>query len=172
MSAPEHARDGGGPAPLDIVPILARYPADEGQSALMPLLQEIQEEHGYLPVDALERVSEHLNVPLAVIHGVVSFYSQFSLTPRGRHIIKACMGTACHVRGMGGVLDEVQSALGIRDRQTTPDGVFTLEVVRCLGTCFLAPVMMIGEKYYGALTPARVRTILASYRDGKGDAHG
>lgn len=176
MSAPEPARGDDGPGlvsrDVDIRPVLERYPVEEGQSALMPLLQEIQEELGYLPVDALEQVCEHLNVPLAVIHGVVSFYSQFSLIPRGKNIIKACMGTACHVRGMGGVLDELRSVLGIRDRQTTPDGLFTLEVVRCLGTCFLAPVMMIGEKYYGALTPAGVRKILASYRDGKGDTHG
>ncbi len=152
---------------IDIGPILARYPVEEGQGALMSLLQDIQEEHGYLPVAALERVSAHLNVPIANIHGVVSFYAQFSLTPRGRHILKMCLGTACHIRGGGGVLDEVQSVLGIKDRETSGDRQFTLEVVRCLGTCFLAPVIMIDEKYYGSLTPAKVRKILAGYRDGK-----
>jgi NADH-quinone oxidoreductase subunit E len=134
----------------------------------MPLLQDIQEEHGYLPVEALERVAEHLNVPLAHIHGVVSFYAQFSLTPRGKHIVRVCLGTACHIRGGGGVLDEIQSYLAVKDKETTEDRLFTLEVVRCLGTCFLAPVMMVGEKYFGALSPSKVRKILASFRDGKG----
>ena len=133
----------------------------------MGLLQDIQEEHGYLPLAALERVSAHLNVPIANIHGVVSFYSQFSLVPRGRHILKMCLGTACHIRGGQGVLEEVQSVLGIRDRETSADRRFTLEVVRCLGTCFLAPVVMIDDKYYGALTPAKVRKVLAGYRDEK-----
>jgi len=150
---------------IDISAILARYPAEDGQSALMPLLQDIQDTHGFLPIEALEQVAEHLNVPLANIHGVVSFYAQFSLTPRGRHIIKACMGTACHIRGQAAVLEEIQTLLGIRDRETTPDRLFTLEVVRCLGTCFLAPVIMIGEKYFGALSPAKVRKILAGYRE-------
>ena len=152
---------------IDISPILERYPAEEGQASLMGLLQDIQEEHGYLPLAALERVSAHLNVPIANIHGVVSFYSQFSLVPRGKHIIKMCMGTACHIRGGQGVLEEIQSGLRIRDRETTADRLFTLEVVRCLGTCFLAPVIMIDDKYYGALTPAKVRKVLAGYRDGK-----
>jgi NADH-quinone oxidoreductase subunit E len=156
------------PTSVDIQPLLERYPAAEGQGALMGLLQDIQEEHGYLPEEALEKVSRHLNVPLSHIFGVVSFYAQFSLQPRGRHIIKLCMGTACHIRGGRQVREEIQSYLGVADRQTTPDRLFSLEVVRCLGTCFLAPVMMIGAKYYGMLTPAKVRKILKSYQDGKG----
>jgi len=151
---------------IDIAPILERHPPEEGRIALMPVLQEIQEAHGYLPVEALEEVSRHLRVPLANIHGVVSFYAQFSLAPRGRHIIRLCMGTACHIRGAAAVLDEIQNYLGIRDRQTTEDRLFTLEVVRCLGTCFLAPVIMIDEKYFGALTRTKVRKILAGLRDG------
>jgi NADH-quinone oxidoreductase subunit E len=151
---------------VDITPILDRHPPREGQVGLMPVLQEIQEEHGYLPVDALERVSGHLGVPLAHIHGVVSFYAQFSLVPRGRHVIRMCMGTACHIRGGGAVLDEIRTFLGIGNRQTTPDRLFTLEVVRCLGTCFLAPVIMIDEKYFGALTRTKVRKILAAYQNG------
>ncbi len=152
---------------VDVSTILERYPPELRQSALMPVLQDVQEEHGYLPVEALERISAHLKIPLAHIYGVVSFYSQFSMTPRGKHIIKLCMGTACHIRGGHGVRDEVQSYLKIGDKETTPDRLFTLEVVRCLGTCFLAPVFMIGSKYYGALTPAKARKILDSYRDGK-----
>jgi len=161
---------GGTAKHVDISGILERYPPELRQSALMPVLQDVQEEHGYLPEAALERVSSHLRVPLAHIYGVVSFYAQFSLTPRGRHIIKMCMGTACHIRGGHGVLDEIRSYLGVSDKQTTPDGAFTLEVVRCLGTCFLAPVIMVGSKYYGALTPAKARKIIDGYRDGKAEA--
>ena len=147
--------------------LLDRYPSDNGQEALMGLLQDIQEEQGYLPVEALEQVSRHLRVPLSHIYGVISFYAQFSLTPKGRHVIKLCMGTACHIRGGQMVLDEIRSYLGLDGRDTTEDRLFSLEVVRCLGTCFLAPVMMIGSKYYGKLTAAKARKILGSYQEGK-----
>jgi NADH-quinone oxidoreductase subunit E len=148
----------------DISGLLANYSPEEGQGALMGLLQDIQEELGYLPVDALEAVSRHLKIPLAHIYGVISFYAQFSLTPRGKNIIKMCMGTACHIRGGQMVLDEIRSYLDLNGRDTTEDKLFSLEVVRCLGTCFLAPVMMIGNKYYGKLTTAKVRKILKSYQ--------
>ena len=149
---------------VDVSQLLERYAAEEGQGALMGLLQDIQEELGYLPVEALEAVSKHLKIPLSHIHGVISFYAQFSLTPRGKNIIKMCMGTACHIRGGRMVLDEIRSYLGLNGRDTTEDNLFSLEVVRCLGTCFLAPVMMIGNKYYGKLTTAKVRKILKSYQ--------
>jgi len=152
---------------FDIGEILARHPRELRHGALMPLLQDVQEERGYLSSQALEVISAHLKVPLAHIFGVVSFYSQFSLTPRGKHIVKMCMGTACHIRGGQGVLDEIKTSLGVKDKETTSDGVFTLEVVRCLGTCFLAPVIMIGSKYYGSLTPSKARKILDGYRSGK-----
>jgi NADH-quinone oxidoreductase subunit E len=148
----------------DISHLLERYAPHEGQGALMGLLQDIQEELGYLPVEALEAVSKHLKIPLSHIHGVISFYSQFSLVPRGKHIIKMCMGTACHIRGGQMVLDEIRSYLELNGKDTTDDSRFSLEVVRCLGTCFLAPVMMIGDKYYGKLTTAKVRKILKSYQ--------
>jgi NADH-quinone oxidoreductase subunit E len=149
---------------VDVSQLLERYAAEEGQGALMGLLQDIQEELGYLPVEAVEAVSKHLKIPLSHIHGVISFYAQFSLTPRGKNIIKMCMGTACHIRGGRMVLDEIRSYLGLNGRDTTEDNLFSLEVVRCLGTCFLAPVMMIGNKYYGKLTTAKVRKILKSYQ--------
>jgi NADH-quinone oxidoreductase subunit E len=151
---------------VDISGILERFNPSEGQAALMPVLQEIQESHGYLPEAALDRVAGHLKVPIAHIHGVVSFYAQFSLVPRGKHIVKMCMGTACHIRGGTAVLDEIKSFLGIENRQTSADGLFTLEVVRCLGTCFLAPVIMVDSSYHGALTPKKVRGVLEGYRDG------
>jgi NADH:ubiquinone oxidoreductase subunit E len=149
---------------VDVSHLLERYAAEERQGALMGLLQDIQEELGYLPVESLEAVSKHLKIPLSHIHGVISFYAQFSLTPRGKNIIKMCMGTACHIRGGQMVLDEIRSYLGLNGRDTTEDNLFSLEVVRCLGTCFLAPVMMIGKKYYGKLTTAKVRKILKSYQ--------
>jgi NADH-quinone oxidoreductase subunit E len=148
----------------DISHLLERYAPDEGRGALMGLLQDIQEELGYLPVEALEAVSKHLKIPLSHIHGVISFYAQFSLVPRGKHIIKMCMGTACHIRGGQMVLDEIRSYLGLNGKDTTDDRLFSLEVVRCLGTCFLAPVMMIGNKYFGKLTTAKVRKIIKSYQ--------
>ena len=150
---------------IDISRLLERYPSHEGQEALMGLLQDIQEELRYLPVEALETVSSHLKIPLSHIYGVISFYSQFSLTPRGKNIIKMCMGTACHIRGGQMVLEEIRSYLGLDGKDTTDDRLFSLEVVRCLGTCFLAPVMMIGNKYYGKLTTAKVRKILKNYQD-------
>ncbi|MEE9307640.1 MAG: NAD(P)H-dependent oxidoreductase subunit E [Spirochaetia bacterium] len=149
---------------IDISNLLERYPSHEGQEALMGLLQDIQEEVGYLPVEALETVSRHLKIPLSHIYGVISFYAQFSLTPRGKNIIKMCMGTACHIRGGQMVLDEIRFYLGLNGKDTTDDRLFSLEVVRCLGTCFLAPVMMIGNKYYGKLTTAKVRKIVKSYQ--------
>jgi NADH-quinone oxidoreductase subunit E len=152
---------------VNIAPLLERYPREHGQGALMALLQDIQEEHGYLPEAALEEVSAHLGVPISHVYGVVSFYAQFSLTPRGKHIVRMCMGTACHIRGGHMVLDEIRNTLELKDGQTTEDGLFTLEVVRCLGTCFLAPVMMIDSKYYGKLTPAKVRKIFKNYQDGR-----
>jgi len=151
-------------ATADFAHLLEKYPPEEGQGALMGLLQDIQEELGYLPVEALEAVSKHLRIPLSHIYGVISFYAQFSLSPRGKNIIKMCMGTACHIRGGQMVLDEIRSYLGLNGRDTTEDKLFSLEVVRCLGTCFLAPVMMIGNKYYGKLTAAKVRKILKSYQ--------
>jgi NADH-quinone oxidoreductase subunit E len=150
---------------IDISYLLERYPSEDGQGALMSLLQDIQEEVGYLPVEALENVSRHLKIPLSHIYGVISFYAQFSLTPRGKNIIKMCMGTACHIRGGRMVLDEIRSYLGLNGKETTDDRLFSLDVVRCLGTCFLAPVMMIGNKYYGKLTTAKVRKILKSYQE-------
>jgi NADH-quinone oxidoreductase subunit E len=149
---------------VDISHLLKQYAPEEGQGALMGLLQDIQEELGYLPVEALEAVSKHLKIPLSHIYGVISFYAQFSLTPRGKNIIKMCMGTACHIRGGQMVLDEIRSYLGLNGQDTTEDNLFSLDVVRCLGTCFLAPVMMIGNKYYGKLTTAKVRKILKSYQ--------
>jgi len=131
---------------------------------LIGVLQDTQERFGYLPRAALGAISRRARIPLSRIYGVVTFYAQFYTEPRGRHTIRCCRGTACHVKGAGRVLDAVQRHLGIDEGETTPDMLFCLETVACVGTCFLAPVMMIDNTYYGMLTPQKAERILRSYR--------
>jgi len=134
-------------------------------SNLIGVLQDVQERFGYLPPAALREISRRMRIPLSRIWGVVSFYAQFYTEPRGRHTIRCCRGTACHVKGAGRILDALERELGIEEGETTPDMLFYLETVACLGTCFLAPVMMIDSTYYGRLTPQRVASILRTYRN-------
>ncbi len=134
------------------------------ESSLIGVLQDIQERLGYLPASALGQLSKRTRIPLSRIYGVVSFYAQFYTSPRGRHTVRCCRGTACHVRGAGRVQEAIQDELGITEGQSTPDLTFFLESVACLGTCFLAPVMMIDEEYYGQLTPGRIQSIFEEYR--------
>lgn len=135
------------------------------RSNLIGLLQEVQDRFGYLPRPALARISKRTRIALSRIYGVVTFYSQFYTEPRGRHTIRCCRGTACHVKGAGRILEAVERELGVEEGESTPDLLFYLETVACLGTCFLAPAMMIGSQYYGMLTPQKVGSILRSYRD-------
>jgi NADH-quinone oxidoreductase subunit E len=137
------------------------------QSNLIAVLQQVQARFGYLPVCALRRISQRTRVPLSRIYGVLSFYAQFYTEPHGQHTVRCCRGTACHVKGAGRVLNAVEEELGIGEGQTTPDFAFYLETVACLGTCFLAPAMMIDNLYFGRLTRGRVQSILRSYRSGK-----
>ncbi len=131
--------------------------------ALIPVLQEAQNIYGYLPEELLRCISRKLKVPLSKIYGVVTFYAQFYLDPRGRHVIKSCQGTACHVRGAKGVLESLTRELKVEPGRTTKDLNFSLETVACVGTCFLAPVMMIDKDYYGKLTPKRAVDALKKY---------
>ena len=131
---------------------------------LIGVLQDVQDHFGYLPPAALREISRRTRTPLSRIHGVVSFYAQFYTAPRGKHTIRCCRGTACHVRGAARVLDMIRQTLGIDEGQTTPDMMFYLETVACLGTCFLAPVMMIDDQYFGKLTPKRIQSAIESYR--------
>ena len=142
--------------------IFVKYKKKNDISQIIPVLQEIQQAYGYLPAGALEKMSRHFNIPLSHIYGVVTFYAQFSLEPRGRNLIKLCQGTACHIRDGKVVLKAVEDTLGIKHKGTTSDFKFSLEIVRCLGTCFLAPAMMINHNYYGRLTPEKVKQILKS----------
>jgi len=130
------------------------------KSALIAVLQEIESSYGYLPVWALRQVSETLKIPLIQVYGVASFYDAFHLTPRGKHLIRVCLGTACYLRGSTRVLEALERELGIKDGETTPDLEFTIQSVRCLGACALAPVMIIDERYFDKVTPTKIKTVL------------
>ncbi|MGD9493330.1 MAG: NADH-quinone oxidoreductase subunit NuoE [Bacteroidales bacterium] len=130
--------------------ILQHYQNHKG--AVIPVLQKIQDVYGYLPSVAIVKAAETLHIPVSDIFGVATFYSQFRLHPVGKHIIKVCHGTACHVQNATAISDAIEEALEIKDGQTTEDGLFTLESVACLGCCSLAPVMMISGETYGKLT--------------------
>jgi NADH-quinone oxidoreductase subunit E len=132
---------------------------------LIGVLQEVQDDFGYLPPAVLSELSKRTRIPLSRIYGVVSFYAQFYTEPRGKHTIRCCCGTACHVKGATQVVDAIRETLGIEAGESTPDMKFNFEMVACLGTCFLAPVMMIDNQYFGNLTPQRVASILANWGD-------
>jgi len=152
------------PEPLDpskVDAILQKYREQEG--ALIPMLQEAQGQYGYLSEEVLAYISRGLKIPLSRIYGVVTFYAQFYLTPRGRHTVRVCRGTACHVRGGKNIRKAVQQFLGIEENETTPDFKFTFETVACLGACALAPVLLVDKNYYGKLTPAKVSKVLKQY---------
>ena len=133
------------------------------EGALIPILQEAQEIYGYLSEEVLVRVGKRLDISMSRIYGVVTFYAQFYLTPRGRHTVRVCRGTACHVRGGKNVLKTVQQFLGVGENETTPDSKFTFETVACLGACALSPVVLVDKNYYGKLTPAKVAQVLKQY---------
>lgn len=130
---------------------------------LINVLHKAQHTFGYLPAEVQEIVAEELNVPVAKVYGVVTFYSFFTMIPKGQHPISVCTGTACYVRGAEKVLDEFKRMLKVQVGDTTPDGKFSLSCLRCVGACGLAPVVMIGEKVYGRVSPDGVKDILNEY---------
>lgn len=133
------------------------------KSALVSILQGINSTYNYLPENILRYVSRQLDVPLSLMYGISTFYGAFSLKPRGRHIITVCMGTACHVKGAGRVMRAMEKHLGVKRGETTKDRRFTLEAVRCLGCCGLAPVIMVGDDVHGHMNESSVAGILSSY---------
>ena len=139
--------------------ILALLP-DAGSNDLIPILQEIQNRYGYLPADVLAEMSDRTSIPASQIYGVATFYEQFHLAPHGRHTVRCCRGTACHVRGGTELIDAITRQLGVQPGQTTEDTRFTFETVACLGTCFLAPVIMVDNDYYGHLEAGKIKEIL------------
>ncbi len=134
---------------------------------LMPVLQKAQEIFGYLPIELQNHIAEALEIPLTDVYGVATFYSQFSLTPKGEYHVGVCMGTACYVRGAQKILDEFVKILDVKVGETTNDGKFTLEATRCIGACGLAPVIMINDEVYGRLVPEDVHGIIDKYKDKK-----
>ena len=141
--------------------IVSKYNGQEG--VLISVLQEVQAEFGWVPRETIKRIADALKVSLGQVYGVLTFYAQFYLTPRGRNTVRVCRGTACHVRGTNANLRAVERILGIKEGETTSDFKFSLETVACLGTCFLAPVMMVNRNYYGKLTPGKVEPVLKQY---------
>jgi len=141
--------------------ILSKYKGQKG--VLISVLQEVQAEFGWIHPQAIERIADALKISLGHVYGVLTFYAQFYLTPRGRNTIRVCRGTACHVRGGRSVLRTVEQTLGIKEGETTSDLKFSLETVACLGVCAMGPVIAVGHTYFGKMAPMKVETILKQY---------
>ena len=148
----------------ELVAWLEEHKATPGVA--MPALQKAQEIYGYLPVEVQTMIAKGLGVPLEEVFGVSTFYSQFSLTPKGKYNISVCLGTACYVKGAAAILEQITKNIGIQPEECTPDGLFSLTACRCIGACGLAPVMTINDEVYGRLVPEEVDGILAKYKEG------
>jgi NADH-quinone oxidoreductase subunit E len=145
-----------------VTEILAKYQSDE--NALIAILQDVQEEYNYLPKEALTQISKELNVPLSRVLSLATFFKAFSLKPKGRHPVHICLGTACHVRGAQLVLEKFERELGIKSGETSADQEFSLDAVRCVGCCGLAPVVMIGEDVHGKITQTKAAGLIKKYK--------
>ena len=145
-----------------LMAVIAEHKSQDG--AVIPVLHKAQEIYGYLPIEVQEMISEGLDVPLAEIYGIVTFYTQFSLNPKGKYHIGVCLGTACYVKGSGDILDKIKEILGIDVGECTPDGLFSIEATRCIGACGLAPVLTVNDDVYGRLVVDDVPGILAKYQ--------
>ena len=135
------------------------------RGALIPVLHEAQDIYGYLPLEVQKIIAEGLNVPLAEVYGVVTFYTQFSTNPKGEYQVAVCLGTACYVKGSANVLEKIKEKLGIDVGECTPDGKFSVDATRCIGACGLAPVMTVNDDVYGRLVPEDVDGIMAKYME-------
>lgn len=147
----------------DIDAILQRYPGAKRDS-LIPLLQEVQQQHGYLSREAVVQIGQHLRLPASKIYGVATFYNQFRFQPQGKFHVQVCRGTACHVKGSAAILEAIKRELKVEAGQTTRDGLFSLEVVACIGACGLAPVIAVNGEFHASVTTQKVSKILDSYR--------
>ena len=155
----------GKEACLDLEPLDEVFTSipEAGPDELVPILQQVQKIYGYLPKNVLMTVSERTGISASRIFGVATFYEQFHLEPHGRHTIRCCRGTACHVKGGSDIIKAIKQTLGVEPSETTEDMRFTFETVACLGTCFLAPAMMVNNDYYGHLTTRKIKNILDGY---------
>ena len=145
-----------------LMAVIENHKGQDG--AVIPVLHKAQDIYGYLPIEVQEMISEGLDVPLAEIYGIVTFYTQFSLNPKGRYQIGICLGTACYVKGSGDILEKVKEILGIDVGECTPDGLFSIDATRCIGACGLAPVMTVNDDVYGRLVVDDVADILKKYQ--------
>jgi NADH-quinone oxidoreductase subunit E len=141
--------------------ILDRYVEEQG--ALIQILLDVHQEYNWVLPEAAKLISDRMDIPITQVYRVASFYKALSLTPRGKHLVKVCLGTACHVRGGVGVMDRVSQIMGIQDGDTTKDGRFTVERVNCLGCCALGPIMTVDGEYYGKMIPEKVDGVLENY---------
>ena len=141
--------------------VIAAHKGQKG--ALMPVLQQAQEIYGYLPIEVQTIIAEEMDISLEKVYGVVTFYAQFSINPKGKYKISVCLGTACYVKGSGDIYNKLQEKLGISGGEITPDGKFSLDACRCIGACGLAPVLTVNEDVYGRLTVDDVDKILEKY---------
>lgn len=141
--------------------ILSKYPAEKDQ--LIAILNDIQVKYGYIPKQAQIEISKYLSIPMAEIYGVITFYSRFTLTPKGKYNISVCLGTACFVKGSQEILDRAKERLKIQPGETTPDGKFSIDEVRCVGACGLAPVFMVNDEVYGNATVKQLDEVIDKY---------
>ena len=148
---------------LSIESILENH-QNAGRDSLIPILQEVQEEFGFLSRDSIVAIGKHLNLPVSKIYGVATFYNQFRFQPLGKYHIQVCRGTACHVKGSARVLDSLCRELEIDPNSTTRDGIFSIEVVACIGACGLAPVISVNGEFYAGVSPDKVAKIVNEYR--------
>ena len=144
-----------------LIAVIDKYRDVKG--AMMPILQQAQEIYGYLPIEVQKIIAERMGVSLEEVYGVASFYSQFSLNPKGEVAIAVCLGTACYVKGSGDILNRITEKLGVTPGSTSPDGKYSLEATRCIGACGLAPVLTVNNEVYGRLKKEDVDEILAKY---------
>ena len=149
----------------EIKRVLESYPKEKRHC--LAILQDMQRKFGFIPREGLNAISIYLNIKLSVLYSMATFYKALSLTPKGKHVIKVCDGTACHIRGAPVLLDALERALGIKAGETTKDGLFTVETVNCVGACAIAPVVVVDEQYHPKVRPDQVEEILKTYRNRK-----
>jgi NADH:ubiquinone oxidoreductase subunit E len=142
--------------------IIEKYRVEPG--GIIPLLEEAQDLLGYLPITIQKQISNKTNIPLSRIYGIVTFYSFFTMTPRGKHTVKVCLGTACYIRGGKEIAETIEGEFGVKSGEITADRIFTYETVRCLGACGLAPVIVVDGEVYGRVKPSKVKEILEQYK--------
>jgi NADH-quinone oxidoreductase subunit E len=150
------------PTADSVAAIVSSY-RNASRDSLIPILQDVQQSDGYLSREAIVEIARHLGLPASKVYGVATFYNQFRFEPKGQHHVQVCRGTACHVKGSAGVLTAIQRALEIEPGQTTRDGLFSLEVVACVGACGLAPVIVVNGEIHARVTPDAVKKLVASY---------